>query len=69
MTDTNTNPAPQPEDTTLIDAAEAVAETIADPNPVNILKDLEVAARLAQKFKASLSGLHPSIIDVIKGML
>lgn len=72
MTDSrnlNESPTDPTNDTTIVDAVEAVGETIADPSPLNILKDLEVAAKLAQKFKASLSGLHPSVLDMIKSLL
>lgn len=65
----NESPTEPTNDTTLVDAVEAVGATIADPSPLNILRDLEVAAKLAQRFKASISGLHPSVIDVIKNML
>lgn len=70
MTDPrNTSPIEPTNDTTIVDAAEAIGATITDPSPLNILRDLEVAAKLAQKFKASLSGLHPSVLDMIKNLL
>jgi len=53
----------------IVEAAVAVATTIADPTPVNILADLELALALVKQFKANIAGLHPSILNIIKALL
>ena len=48
---------------------EAAVETAANPaNPLQIVKDLELAVQLVSEFKSKLSGLHPSIVNIIKAL-
>jgi hypothetical protein len=46
----------------------AVATTIIDPSPVNIVSDLALAVELVNEFKSKISGLHPSIGNIIKAL-
>lgn len=48
---------------------DAVAKTIADPSPANIVADIELATNLVSQLKANLSGTHPSIMGIIKALL
>lgn len=51
-----------------VQAAEAVISTTADPSPLNIVADLELAIKLVSEFKTKLAGLHPSIANIIKAL-
>lgn len=55
-------------DSVAAEALGAVVSTVADPSPLNIINDLEIAIKLAKKLKASLSGMHPSVTDIIKAL-
>lgn len=49
--------------------AEAAINTAANPGPESILADIELAMSLVTKFKAAMSGVHPSIMSLIKVLL
>jgi hypothetical protein len=49
-----------------VQVAAAAASTAADPSPANLIADVELALSLFKSFKASLSGLHPTVWNVIK---
>ena len=55
-------------DSPVVQVAEAVAATVADPSPLNIMNDLQLALNLAKKLKAKLAGMHPSVTDIIKAL-
>lgn len=55
-------------DSPLVEAAEAVAATVADPSPLNIINDLELAYKLLNEFRDAISGLHPSVSNLFKAM-
>lgn len=46
--------------------AQAVAMTIADPNPVTLLEDLKTAIQLIEEFKAKIGNLHPTLPNILK---
>ena len=52
-----------------VEAIQAVADTIADPSPTNIIADVELALKLAKKLKVALSNMHPTVTNVIKALL
>jgi len=52
----------------VVQAAEAVVATIADPSPLNVMNDLELALKLAKRLKSTLSTMHPSVTDIIKAL-
>jgi hypothetical protein len=52
-----------------VQAVAAISETIANPNPVNIVADIELATNLVTQLKANLAGTHPSIMGLIKALL
>lgn len=56
-------------DAPIIQAAEAIETTIANPSPSNIVADIELAIDLVKQFKANIAGLHPSVINIIKALL
>jgi hypothetical protein len=49
-------------------AAAAIA-TAAAPTPEAIVADIQTALNLFLEFKASLNGLHPTVLQVIKFLL
>ena len=52
----------------IVQATEAVVETIADPSPETIVADLMTAHSIIAEFKAKMSGLHPSIYNLFKAL-
>ena len=48
---------------------EAVVQTAMSPTPEQIVADIQTALNLFLEFKASLNGLHPSVLNVIKFLL
>ena len=40
--------------------------TAANPSPENILADIELAIALIKQLKVSLSGMHPSVLALVK---
>lgn len=50
----------------VVQVAEDVAQTAANPSPENILADIELAISLFKEFKSSTANLHPSVWRVIK---
>lgn len=56
-------------DPNMIDAFEAAMKTVADPSAENIIADLELAVKLIKELKENLGGLHPSVTNVVVGLL
>lgn len=52
----------------VVQAAEAVVATAADPSPEVILADLTTAHNIIAEFKAKMAGLHPSISNLLKAL-
>lgn len=48
-------------------AAGAVVETIANPNPIQILEDIKIAVELVNEFRAKIKD-HPTLSDYIKAL-
>lgn len=48
---------------------EATANTVSNPNPEQIVADIQLALKLFLEFKDSLNKLHPSALGVIKFLL
>lgn len=46
--------------------AAAAIQTAIAPTPEQIVADIQTALNLFLEFKASLNGLHPSVMSVIK---
>lgn len=44
----------------------AAAHTAANPSPINIITDIELAFHLVTEFKAAVKGMHPSVQNLIK---
>lgn len=57
-----------PELPPVIEAADDVMKTAADPSPANMLADIELAMSLVSKLKEALSSAHPSIWMFVKGL-
>jgi hypothetical protein len=49
-----------------VEVAEAAVATAANPAPDQIIADVELAISLFRQFKAQLSGMHPTVLSVIK---
>lgn len=53
----------------IVEAAAAVAATVADPSASNLINDVELAVKLVKQIKAKLANAHPSVWDLIKSLL
>lgn len=53
----------------IVEAVAAVAETVANPSPSNIINDVELAVRLVKQMKAKLTNAHPTVWDIVKSLL
>ena len=53
----------------IVEVIEDVAATVTNPSPNNLLTDLELAIKLAKKFKKQMNGLHPDVIETVKKYL
>jgi hypothetical protein len=51
-----------------VQAIEAVAATAADPSPLNIAADIELALSLVAQLKAQFANSHPSIMTFVKAL-
>jgi hypothetical protein len=51
-----------------VQAVEAAVTTAADPSPMAIVSDLELAYTLLAEFKAKIAGLHPSVANIFKAL-
>lgn len=58
----NTNETPSE---TISDAAQAILDTVANPDAQNLLNDFEIAVKIIRK----ISSLHPDVKDIIKRMI
>lgn len=52
----------------IVQAAEAVAATVADPSPETIVNDLITAHTLVAEFKAAMANLHPTVANFFKAI-
>ena len=48
---------------------EAVEKTIAAPTVGNLFDDIQLAVRLAKRFKTLTATMHPDALDVLKKLL
>jgi hypothetical protein len=51
------------------DVVEAAVKTVVDPNPVNVLQDVQLGVNVINKLKEDLKDAHPSIWDILKSLL
>lgn len=51
------------------EVAEAVEKTIAAPTLSNLFDDMQLAIRLAKRFKTLTATMHPDALDVLKKLL
>jgi hypothetical protein len=52
----------------IVQAAEAVVATVADPSALTIVSDLEAAHSIIADFKAKMAGLHPTVANLFKAL-
>lgn len=53
----------------IVEAAEAVVNTSADPSPANLLNDIELAIGFVKQLRALLNTAHPSVTSLVKKLL
>ncbi len=53
----------------LVQAADAVLETAANPSVSNIVSDIMLVEKLVAEIKAKLVGVHPSALAYLKALL
>lgn len=49
-------------------AAEALVETISNPTPAQVVKDIMLAVELLEELKEKLKGLDSNIVNIIKAL-
>ena len=60
---------PIAKDAPIVEIAEAVAETVTNPTPEQIITDVELIISLIKQLRAALANTHPSILAVVKALL
>lgn len=49
-----------------VELTEAAISTAANPSPSNIISDVELVIGLVKQLKTALTGVHPSVANIVK---
>lgn len=53
----------------VVQLAEAAVNILENPNTINIVSDVELIISLVKQLHEKLSGLHPTILSLLKALL